>query len=115
MRRAASLPEEVVTRAPESGDWSIKDFVGHIASSQKAILFTAQQLAEGKAEGASGGDFDLDAWNARQVEKRRAWPLERVLAELDEVSESLAVLLANLPPEAWARAATVAVYDAVSV
>jgi uncharacterized damage-inducible protein DinB len=53
MQRVASLPEEAASRVLERGGWSIKDFVGHIAASQKAILFAARKIAEGMVDGSS--------------------------------------------------------------
>ena len=70
---------------------SIHDAVRHVASAEASMLTVAERTVAGTYQRIEG--FDLNRFNARQVEKRAQQTWEESLAELNQVrSKSLAAL-----------------------
>jgi Mycothiol maleylpyruvate isomerase N-terminal domain len=87
-----SLSEEQLGRPVPNSTWVVRDFIAHLATIDGPVgeMFTA--MREGGDPGvrtADGVKWDVDSWNDRQVEKRRARPLEEIL---EEAAASRAVL-----------------------
>ena len=89
---AARLPEVVgaigegdLERGVYENGWSARELLAHLA----AIEWTYPRLIEraeaggsdGASDSSSGGVFDMDAYNARQVAKRAEASVEELLAE----------------------------------
>ncbi|MFQ6058123.1 MAG: DinB family protein [Anaerolineae bacterium] len=68
---------------------SVGDILRHLAGAERGMLTVAQRCARGKPPPDYTG-FDLDRYNARQVEKRAA---QSVAQTLDEMAASRAELL----------------------
>jgi uncharacterized protein (TIGR03083 family) len=78
-------PQQLETKVPFSPEWSVRDVVAHMASEAHALV----------GEGIPEGLFFLDekrrhersrvinAWNAGQLERRRALSLSQILEEWD--------------------------------
>jgi hypothetical protein len=66
---------------PGDGRWSVRLTLAHVGSAQRSHLAIARRLASGQAVELPG--FDLDAWNAAEVEKRADWSVGEVLADLE--------------------------------
>jgi len=81
----AQLSEQSFERGVYEQGWNARQLLAHIA----AIEWTYPRLIERAQERASGGDapqgggvgFDMDAYNARQVERREDQPVEQLLIE----------------------------------
>jgi uncharacterized protein (TIGR03083 family) len=80
------------------GEWSIKDVLGHITAWELACLNPLKAFILDRTWEVEDV-HDHDAWNAVQVDKRRAWPLRQVFAELIEVREDLIDACLDFPPE----------------
>jgi hypothetical protein len=95
-----SLSEEELARPVPGSSWIVKDFISHLGTLD--VLFTEQfaALRAGLMQelGDSDGSkpFDIDAWNEPKVQERRAWPLERILAEAAENRAAFLEALATL-------------------
>lgn len=83
-RLVAGRSEEDMKKAADSG-WTAKDIICHLASTAGSAGFFITMAQSGQAMGAG---FDLDRWNAEQVEARQDRPLDEILAELRAGHES---------------------------
>lgn len=82
--RAAS-EEQRACRVPACPEWTISDTVAHLAAN------AADELA------GSLSTVPSDEQTAAQVEQRRGWPLEEILAEWDSAATQIEPLIAAHP------------------
>lgn len=59
--------------APATPEWRVRDIGGHLSG-------ICADIVTGNLDGVAS-----DPWTAAQVEARRAWPVERLLTEWDEM------------------------------
>ncbi len=78
-------------RLVTSGDgaWTVKQTLAHVAGAEQGQLAIGQRMLTGEAR--LRGDFSLDFWNKRQVEKRKDRSPEELVNDL---SASRRLLLA---------------------
>jgi uncharacterized damage-inducible protein DinB len=74
------LDEGALTWQPGDGRWSIRETLAHLVSSEQSHRQVAQAIAAGQTVDLP--DFDLDAWNAAQVAKRRQQSMDEILEEM---------------------------------
>lgn len=90
------LSADELNRPTTNEGWSVKDTLAHVASIEARVRLMIQTVLDG---GVWTGDrADLDAYNARCVDERRAWTGDAVIAELRETGIETATLLARLTP-----------------
>jgi hypothetical protein len=77
---AAGFTAEQWSRASDNEGWSAKDTLAHLASIEARLRAMLQLVLDGGTWPVDAPD--LDAYNARCVAERRAWPPEQVIAEL---------------------------------
>ena len=76
-------------------DWTAKDLLAHLSSTQAALPAVARSRGN---EGATAAEkFDSDRWNASQVRRRKDLPPEDLIAELRAAAVELDGVLAELP------------------
>jgi uncharacterized protein (TIGR03083 family) len=95
------LDNQVMTTVPVVGEWTIKDVLGHMAMwHQVGLQFIADYKQTGLPK-SLGFDDDaaVDAHNRREAERRRAWSVAQVGAELDTSYRDLAAAVASLTDE----------------
>lgn len=86
-RFARSLSEEELARPVPQSDWIVKDYISHLATIDLTVREWFRTLATGEApppgteKPSERPAFDIDAWNNRQVAKRRDAPVEAILEE----------------------------------
>lgn len=76
-------------------DWTAKDLLAHLSSTQAALPAVARSRPEPGAEPAA--KFDSDRWNASQVRRRAERSPDELKAELDTGRAELDPILAELP------------------
>jgi hypothetical protein len=80
-----SLSEEDLNRAVPNSDWTVKDFVIHLAQFDEETSQWMEALKDGRTErpgrNADGSTFDVDAYNNARIAERHEWPIEDILAE----------------------------------
>jgi hypothetical protein len=82
------------------GTWSIRDIVAHLSGWHREMGPALERLARGERPLPDGVSYDdVDAWNARFVADKRAWPLDDVLLELDRSHEYFMHAAAQVPEE----------------
>jgi hypothetical protein len=95
----AGLSEEAALHRYEPGKWSVKEVVGHVADTERVMLYRALRAARGDRTPLPG--FDENAYVAAAGFDAR--PLGDLLAELGVVREATLRFLRGLPPQAWTR------------
>jgi len=99
---AAGLSDADATRVVLPG-WTVKDVYAHLASlgaSPSFFIAMAQRAASGSGGGGGmGGGFDINAFNAQQVEMRKGKSLEELLAEFRQGHEQGIALMESTPDE----------------
>lgn len=84
-------PAELDRPVPRSS-WQVRDFIAHLATIDGPVSQMFRSMHAGEDTGirnADGGKFEVDPWNDRQVEQRRALGVEVLLAEARATRESL--------------------------
>ena len=80
-----SLSEEELDRAVPNSDWTVKDFIIHLAQFDEETSQWMEALKDGRTERpgrkADGSTFDVDAYNNARVAERHEWPIADILAE----------------------------------
>lgn len=83
-----------------AGEWNLKDVLAHLTAWQEEALAVLPEVARRVVAGTDEPiDYDFDAWNAAQHEKRRDLPLSEVREGLLSVREQLLAMLQRLPAE----------------
>lgn len=93
MTALADVDAEMAERRLQGTDgWTtIHDAMRHVASAEQSMLVVAQRTIAGTYKKIE--DFDLNRFNARQVEKRAQQTWEETLTELSQVrAQTLAAL-----------------------
>lgn len=93
-----SLSVEELARPVPDSHWEVKDFITHLATLDVVLTEQVDALAAGgnRQLGESDPTFDIDAWNEVEVQKRRDWSLDQVLAEASENRKRFLASLRNL-------------------
>jgi len=73
-----------------TGEWSVKDLLGHIAFWAGKAAHDLNALAEGQAERIEtpGSEEAGDEWNRREAERRRGQTLKEVRSECEAAHEA---------------------------
>jgi uncharacterized protein (TIGR03083 family) len=83
---AQAHADEVDRRPPATPDWRIHDLLAHLTG-------VATDVVAGNLEGVG-----TDPWTAQQVELRRDWTLDELLAAWDTEGTALDAVIDSLPP-----------------
>jgi len=90
-------PEDLGRRGP-ADSWSVGNHVAHLAAAdRRALLHLAPALAATLFEDDSA--LDLDAWNQREVQRRRTRTPGALRAEMADLRAQVLTLLTALAPE----------------
>ena len=108
VRARSEVLAEVSALRPQQWDqptsnegWSAKDTLAHLASIESRLRSMWQHALDGREWGAD--EPDLNAYNARCVEERRAWSAKEVIAELSRTGEETQTFVERLRPEDLGR------------
>jgi hypothetical protein len=82
------------------GTWSIREIVAHMSGWHREMGPALGRIARGAKPLLDGVSYDeVEAWNARFVAAKQAWPLDEVLLELDRSHEYFMHMAAGVPDE----------------
>jgi hypothetical protein len=98
----------VAGRTYESGKWTLKEVLGHLADDER--IFAYRALCVARADGRELPGFDENAYVAAAGFERRSW--SSLLVEYRSVRQATLTLLAGLSTEAWLRRGVVNGYVA---
>ncbi len=102
-RFCRSLGDDELLRPVPASSWLVKDFVSHLATIDGPIAAWFGSLGSGSGGAGPGGDsgeaWDVDRYNAHEVEQRRDRSVDQILAEAAEQREALIAVMARLTDE----------------
>jgi hypothetical protein len=88
--------ETTICNEPVTGDWTIKDLLGHIVSWNEEFRDSIEMILRGEHPGYDHlilGQDNFSDWNHRQITAKRSYPLSRLLAEVErDYQEALALI-----------------------
>jgi hypothetical protein len=87
------------------GDWSAKDLVGHIATWERLALDAVEDRRANRplrTDQVAANLEAVDRLNAAEIERKRPWPLGRVLSDAESTHAELLSVIAALTDEEWA-------------
>jgi hypothetical protein len=80
---ASSLSSADWQKTVYEGGWNVKQAYCHLAAMAGVANLLINMAASAlPSTGGGQGDFDVDAWNAREVGARQDRPVDEILAEL---------------------------------
>ncbi|MGH9027395.1 MAG: maleylpyruvate isomerase N-terminal domain-containing protein [Acidimicrobiia bacterium] len=79
-------PEALETMAPAAPEWRVRDLLAHLSG-------VCADITAGNLEGVT-----TDEWTAAQVDARRSWTVDRLLAEWSEQGAAVDALIPSFPP-----------------
>lgn len=96
----AGLTEAQMTQSGVTGDWSVKDILGHVTTWEEEALKHLPHVLAGKRPPKYSDLYGgIDAFNALKAEENRKLSLGEVLARFDEVHGRLLAYLETAPAE----------------
>jgi uncharacterized protein (TIGR03083 family) len=100
-RLVDSLPEREMTEAPVIEGWTVKDLLGHMAFWAEKAASDLKLLAEGRTSEIEtpGDEQGLNAWNARESERREGLSLMEVREEWVGSHEAAAAAFDAVPAD----------------
>jgi hypothetical protein len=94
---ARAAPRDVWDRASEVPGWTNKHILAHLAGgNDQLVQIIVRNVIAREPLDASLLDVDTDAENAARVTERVAWPVRRLIAELEAGEEEMQGLLSQL-------------------
>ncbi|HEY8171627.1 MAG TPA: DinB family protein [Dehalococcoidia bacterium] len=94
---AASVPDREWARPSGAEGWTCKDILAHLAGgNDQLVQILLRAVTSRQAPERSALDPDTDAENARGVERRRDWPVDRLIADLQSENDEIQELLSQL-------------------
>lgn len=94
LKSFAGLPDCVLMEPGAVGHWSVRDVLAHVTTWEEEALKALPLILEGKRPPRYGG---IDAFNAREQERKRAFSLAQVKQELTATHQRLSAFLASCP------------------
>jgi len=94
---ARQAPPAFWARPGAVDGWTNADILAHTGGGNDQLLQLALRAAvTGKPLGPETWSVDTDAENARRVDERRTWPVDRIIDEIAALGDELQELLAEL-------------------
>jgi hypothetical protein len=101
-KRAIAGLDEAKMREVWLGTWSARDIVAHISGWHRELAPALDRLARGERPVAEGVSYDdVDAWNARFTEAKKATATADILKELDASHAAFVRAAAAVPDERY--------------
>ncbi len=98
LKSLEGLPASALLEPDVVGHWSVRDVMGHITTWEEEKMKIIPLILKGKPIHRR---YTVDAFNAREQERKQHLTLEQVQQELAATHERLAVFLADLPEDAY--------------
>ena len=101
-KRAIAGLSEAQMREVWLGTWSARDVVAHISGWHRELGPALARMQRGERPIAEGVSYDdVDAWNARFADARKATPTADILEELDASHAAFMQAAAGVPDERY--------------
>ena len=96
----AGLSEAQMTESGVSGEWSVKDILGHVTAWEQEALTHLPHIAAGQRPPRYADVYGgIDAFNALRAGENRALSLDEVLTRFEDVHGQLVAMIAAAPDE----------------
>lgn len=96
----AELSDAQLTQPGVTGDWSVKDILGHVTAWEEEALHHLPRIREGKRPPKYSDLYGgIDAFNALKTDENRHRSLDEVLARFAEVHARLIAYIETAPEE----------------
>ncbi len=92
LERLRSLPEDKANYAYDTGKWSVKEVIGHVADGERVFSYRLMRIARGDKTPLAG--FDENAWAKTAPHRKR--PIAAVVDELIAIRRATLALVDSL-------------------
>jgi uncharacterized damage-inducible protein DinB len=99
LEKLRALPEDRANDAYESGKWTVKDVIGHVADAERVFSYRLTRIARGDKTPLSG--FDENAWAKTAPHRKR--PIATVVDEMIAVRRATLALVDSLDEQTIAN------------
>ena len=93
------LTEATASQRGGSGEWSVKDILGHVATWEEAAIEDLGLMMQGRPTREYD---DTDAYNREEVARKASLSFDQIQRQMDDTHHSLMAALAAVPEERWA-------------
>ncbi len=100
----AGLTEQEAQRPLAENDWTIREALSHLASSEGGMLVVSKIMVAKK--GYNFKPLNRNEWNASEIEKRKEWPLADIIAEWEKNRQEFISFFTGLSDEQLAYKGT---------
>ena len=97
-RTLDKITEDEATQVMVTPEWTIKDELAHLAGAERGMSRIARGMCKGENPQLPEG-YNNDAYNARQVARRKEQTFIQIRAELNATRAELMALLESVTPE----------------
>lgn len=92
LEKLRSLPENKANHAYDSGKWTVKEVIGHVADAERVFSYRLTRIARGDKTPLSG--FDENSWAKTAPHRRR--PMADVIDEMIAIRRATLALVDSL-------------------
>ena len=103
MESFSDLPDSSLLEPGTVGDWSVRDLLGHITTWEEEPLTALPVILERRPLPRYASFGGIDAFNAREQDRKRGSTLAQLKRELAATHERMMAYLANVPEAAYAQ------------
>ncbi len=100
----AGLTEQEARQPLAENDWTIREVLSHLASSEGGMRVVSEIMVAKK--GYNFKPLDRNQWNASEIEKRKERPLAEIIAEWEENRQKFINFFSGLNDEQLAYEGT---------
>ena len=99
----AGLPDSRLMEPGVTGDWSVKDILGHVTTWEEEALKNLPLIIKGGRPPQYITYGGIDVFNAQTTEQKRSLSLSEILRQLDETHSRLIDYVRTVPEEQFTR------------
>ena len=103
MESCSGLSDGAINEPGPVGHWSVRDLLGHIATWEEEALKALPVILEGRPLPRYASTGGIDAFNAREQDRKRGSTLDELNRDLAATRLRLIAYLANVPETAYAQ------------
>jgi hypothetical protein len=100
------LDEQTLCTQPVTGDWTVKDILGHLVSWDEEFRREIREILQGEHPGLLrpiSDEDDFSVWNQQQADAKKDWPWERILDGFERDMAEAAEMILTLRPEDYRK------------
>lgn len=101
LKAIAGISQTVLCAEPVTGDWTIKDILGHIVTWNEEFRTAIQAILKKDIPQYNhfiSKENDFDEWNQLRIAKKRKWTWKHIRADVDRDYDEGVELIINLKP-----------------